>query len=367
MALADPRLDVRRNVPLAPLSTLGVGGAARFFMRATSTGDVAAAHEWATDSAAGLLVLGGGSNLVVADAGFDGLVLQVALSGLEWAADGGDCLVVAGAGESWDGVVATVVERDLAGLECLSGIPGTVGGTPVQNVGAYGQEVAQTISHVIAFDRETSETRTLTNTECGFSYRASRFKGQDAGRFIVCGVAFRLRGGPPVTAYPDVRAQLALEGHETPTLADVRSAVLAVRRRKGMVIDHEDPDTRGVGSFFVNPVVTAERYERLLGEVGRDAARGFVLQNGDVKVPAAWLIECAGFSRGQRSGAVGLSSKHPLAIINRGGASARDVVRLAATIKRRVAVRCGVWLQPEPVFVGFEGDPDVEYLQGVRN
>ena len=184
-----------QGVPLAPLSTLGVGGAARWFARATSVSDVIAAHGWAATRGAALFVLGGGSNLVIADEGFDGLVLQVALRGVKAAAEGEDTIVSAGAGELWDPLVDFTVSRGLAGIECLSGIPGTVGGTPIQNVGAYGQEVASSIESVTAFDRREQRTVMLSASECGFAYRMSRFKQHDAGRFVVCEVAFRLRPG----------------------------------------------------------------------------------------------------------------------------------------------------------------------------
>ena len=345
------------NIPLAPLTTLGVGGAARWFARASSTADVAAAHEWADAHGVPLFVLGGGSNLVVADEGFDGLVVQVALGGVNAEQRDGSAVIRAGAGEPWDELVAFVVNRGLAGLECLSGIPGTVGGTPIQNVGAYGQDVAAVIESVTAFDRQDKRTLALTASECGFAYRMSRFKGQDAGRFVVCDVTFRLRPGLPTVTYPDVIDYVSRQGITSPDVGSVRAAVLAIRRRKGMVIDATDPDTRSVGSFFMNPVVDRAVFERIAPH-----APHFMMDNGSVKIPAAWLIEQSGVARGHVDGHVGVSTKHPLAIINRGGATARDVVRLACGIKRAVIDRFGVALRPEPVFVGFAGNPDIEYL-----
>ena len=353
MAFEQPAADV----PLAPLTTLGVGGTARWFARASSEADVAAAHQWADARGVPLFVLGGGSNLVIADEGFDGLVLHVALRGISEEQRDGITVLRAGAGEPWDELVAFAVDRGLAGLECLSGIPGTVGGTPIQNVGAYGQEVAAVIESVTAFDRQYGRTIALTAEDCGFAYRMSRFKGQDAGRFVVCDVTFRLRPGSPTVTYPDVIDYVTRQRITSPEVGDVRAAVLAIRGRKGMVIDATDPDTRSVGSFFMNPVVDRAVFERIAPH-----APHFMMDNDSVKIPAAWLIEQSGVARGHVDGRVGVSTKHPLAIINRGGATAQDVVRLARRIKGAVADRFGVALRPEPVFVGFAGHADIEYL-----
>jgi UDP-N-acetylmuramate dehydrogenase len=353
---AESRAPISQNVRLAPMTTLGVGGAARWFARAASVQDVAAI---AAERNAQLFVLGGGSNLVVADEGFDGLVLQVAIQGIGAARDGGDVMVSAGAGVSWDAVVEYAVAHDLAGLECLSGIPGSVGGTPVQNVGAYGQEVANVIHSVRAYDLGAHEVVSLSTADCRFAYRMSRFKHDDAGRFVICDVAFRLRpGGAPTVTYRDVIEFFTTHSSASPDLAAVRRAVLTIRRGKGMVIDAADPDTRSVGSFFMNPVVDRSLFEWIA------PAPHYLMDNDTVKIPAAWLIEQSGFRRGHVDGAVGLSSKHPLAIVNRGGATARDVIRLASRVKRTVMEKFGVALRPEPVFVGFGDDPDVSYLRG---
>ena len=362
MPSIDPPVQPSAGVPLAPLSTLGIGGPARWLLRATSRDAVAAAHAWAVDRGLPLFVLGGGSNLVIADEGVDGLVLQIALGGVDVSRSGEDTLMTAAAGESWDALVGAAVRRGLAGIECLSGIPGTVGGTPIQNVGAYGQEVSHVIETVTAFDRRERRIVHLAGSECGFAYRMSRFKQADAGRFVVCDVTFRLRQGPPTIAYPDLVDQLAREGKTTPGVHAARAAVLAVRRRKGMVIDAADPDTRSVGSFFMNPVVARASYERIAAANPNVRVPSYVMQNGEVKIPAAWLIEQAGFARGHTEGPVGLSSKHPLALINRGGATARNVLEFAGRIKRGVIDRFGVALRPEPAFVGFSNDPDVGFL-----
>jgi len=366
LPLTEPLRDAVDAEPLAPLTTLGVGGAARWLLRARTIDDVERAHRWSTANGTPLFVLGGGSNLVIADAGFDGLVVHVDVRGREHAHDGADTLVTAGAGESWDETVADCVARDLAGVECLSGIPGTVGGTPIQNVGAYGQEVANCIDHLTAFDRRNGAMRTLTGRDCRFSYRTSRFKQADSGRFVICTVTFRLRPGQPTTTYPDITEHLARAGVSPPDVQDVRNAVLAVRRRKGMVIDSEDPDTRSVGSFFMNPVVTEIGRHRV-GTVAGTQPPAFAADGGRVKLPAAWLIERAGFRRGDADGSVGISTKHTLAIVNRGGAAARDVLRFAARIKRGVLDRFGISLRPEPVFVGFSRNHDLEFLTDVQS
>ena len=363
MRSGERALALEPDVALAPLTTLGIGGAARWFTPACTPDDVAAAHQWAAAESVALFVLGGGSNLVIADEGFSGVVAHVMVRGVDFVQDGTDTVVRAGAGEPWDDLVAAAVGRGLAGLECLSGIPGSVGGTPVQNVGAYGQEVADTIERVTAFDRQQRCLVTLTNEECRFAYRMSRFKREDLGRFVVCNVVFRLRPGSPTTAYPDVRRYFEQHGIVAPTVADARTAILAIRRQKGMVIDPGDPDTRSVGSFFMNPVVREDVRQRIAGAFRDDRVPGFTLPGGNVKIPAAWLIEQAGFAKGHGGGRAGLSTKHPLAIVNRGGATARDVLDLAVAIKRRVLDRFGIRLHPEPVFVGFaDDDPDVSYL-----
>ena len=348
-------------MPLAPLTTLGVGGSALWYTRAESIESVRAAWQWALAERLPVLVLGGGSNLIVADQGWPGLVLHVAVSGIAREQSGPDTLMRCGAGGNWDQVVDDAVGLGLAGIECLSGIPGTAGATPIQNVGAYGQEVGTVIDTVGALDRSTGRIDRISAADCQFGYRTSRFKTSDAGRFVVCDVTFRLREGKPTVVYPDVVTHMREHAIMTPTVADVRHAVLAIRRRKGMVLDPEDPDTRSVGSFFTNPVLSAEAFARLQRSVQMEVPC-FPASDGAVKVPAAWLIEHAGFRRGAGDSAVGLSTKHPLAIVNRGGATAREVVQFAVQIKREVASRFDVHLVTEPVFAGFAEDPQVAYL-----
>ena len=358
----DGACAVRTAVPLAPLTTLGVGGPARWLCSARRASDVQAAHDVCDARKATLEVIGGGSNLVIADDGLDGVVLRIDIQGIEIDQEPHGVLVTAGAGEPWDRIVALAVAEGLAGIECLSGIPGTVGGTPIQNVGAYGQEVGGAIERLTVFDRISRTFRVMRGEECAFAYRFSRFKGVDAGRFVVCDVTFRLKPGEPTAAYPDVQAHFDRAGIRHPSLRDVRNAVLSIRRRKGMVVDAADPDTRSVGSFFMNPVMTDKERGQIEAAAGMPPPC-FVMTDGRVKVPAAWLIERAGFQKGYAEGAVGISTKHPLAIVNRGGATALDVVRLAGRIKRGVVEAFGVALRPEPVFIGFGPDADVQYLR----
>jgi UDP-N-acetylmuramate dehydrogenase len=365
--VADP--SIQSDVALAPRCSLRVGGSARWFSTASSPDDVAAAHAWSAARGVPMVVLGGGTNVVVSDRGLDALVVAVQPRGLSVVEDCAGVTVTAGAGEPWDDVVAATVARGAAGLECLSGIPGLTGGTPIQNVGAYGQDVSGAIEYVSAFDTRSNETARIPAAACDFAYRSSRFKARDAGRFVVCGVGFRLRKGPPTTVYADVTAALARQGLTEPTVADVRDTVIAIRRRKAMIIDEADPDTRSVGSFFTNPVMAASDVERVASRAGA-VPPAFPQADGRVKVPAAWLIEHAGFAKGAREGAVGLSSKHTLAIVTHDGATAADVIRFAAGVARRVETLFGARLRPEPVLLGFSGDTvesDVEYLLGARD
>ena len=350
------------SVSLSGLSTLGVGGPARYYLRAGSAASAAAAAAWARAEGLPLLVLGGGSNLVVADEGFPGLVLHLLVRGVDVAGANGGVELTAGAGEPWDPLVARAVSEGWAGVECLSGIPGLVGATPMQNVGAYGQDVSETITRVRVLDLRTGEREELGREGCRFGYRDSRFKREDRGRYVILDVTYRLRpGGAPSVKYADLERQLAAQGIRTPTLADVRRAVIDVRRRKSMVIDPDDPNRRSVGSFFMNPVVPAGRAQQI-----EDALRAegtlpagermpaFPAANGGTKLSAAWLIERTGLHRGYRRGNAGISTNHTLAIVNCGGATAQEVVALAREVRDRVRDRFGIALVPEPVFIGLE-------------
>lgn len=342
------------HVPLAPRLTLGVGGPARWLVEARDEATVQAALAWSRARGVGLRVLGGGSNLVVADEGVEALVVAIGLRGVEARAVDGAVEVTAAAGEPWDAFVAMTVARGWAGLECLSGIPGLVGATPMQNVGAYGQEVSDTVVRVRALDGTTGRLATLRAGECGFAYRDSRFRSGEPGRWIVLAVTYRLRpGGPPTLRYPDVERHLAACGVTAPTLADVRASVLAIRRAKSMVLDDPaDPNRRSCGSFFLNPIVAAAEAARVAAAAGDPAMPRWPQPDGRVKLSAAWLIERAGFARGLREGAVGLSTRHSLAVVAHEGARAREVIAFARRLREAVQTRFGVRLTVEPVVWG---------------
>ena len=353
-------LDLREQFPLAPLSTLGVGGPARYYARVTSEDSVREAVEWARARDLPLLVLGGGSNVVLADEGYPGLVLHLVTRGIETRPVGDTVEVTAEAGEPWDALVAAAVAQGWAGVECLSGIPGLVGATPIQNVGAYGQEVGETVSTVDVLDLHTGRACRLTGAQCGFAYRDSWFKSADRGRFIVLRVTYALRpGGPPAVRYAELARNLEERGLGAPSLAEVREAVIGLRRRKSMVLDPEDPNTHSVGSFFTNPIVPAAVADELESVLRRDGVLRegehpprFPAGDGRVKLSAAWLIEHAGFARGERAGPVGLSTRHTLAIVAHDGARTADVLAFARRIQDGVDARFGVRLTPEPVLWG---------------
>jgi UDP-N-acetylmuramate dehydrogenase len=357
VSLSAP-LKILENIPLAPLTTFRVGGPARYFFAARTESEVKNALQFANERRLPLFVLGGGSNLVVSDAGWPGLVLRVALYGIESGSRDGKAIFYAGAGENWDDFVARTVESNCAGLECLSGIPGTVGGTPVQNVGAYGQEVSQTITSVRVLEIATGAVSELANEDCGFTYRSSIFNTGQRGKYIVLEVGFRLRqDGAPSLEYADLKKFFA-GSEEPPTLQQMRDSVRQIRQSKAMLLVPGDEDCRSAGSFFKNPLVSsaeANRVETLARQRLPDKALPqYPADGGMVKLSAAWLVEQAGFQKGCSRGAVGISRKHSLAIVNRGGATASDIVALKNEIEARVFDVWGVRLQPEPVFAGFE-------------
>jgi UDP-N-acetylmuramate dehydrogenase len=344
------KLAIRENIELAPLTTLKVGGPARFFLAAQSIDEVRSAVLWTRENKLPLFILGGGSNVLISDDGFDGLVLQIALKGIS--VEGS--LITSAAGEDWDGFVRFCVEKDLQGIECLSGIPGLVGGTPVQNVGAYGQEVSETIETVRVVDREQNDIRELSNSDCGFSYRTSIFNSSHRNRFIVLSVSFRLNPhGPPKIVYKDLREQF---GERVPTLGETREAVCRIRAEKAMLVRQGGLDAQSAGSFFKNPIVAREKFTELSKRYGISIPV-FPVDASSVKIPAAWLIEKSGFAKGYRKGNAGLSTKHTLALTNRGNASAADILRLKDEIQVKVREQFGIDLWPEPVFVGSENDP----------
>jgi UDP-N-acetylmuramate dehydrogenase len=350
-------MQIRENEPLAPLTTFRVGGPARWFIEAVSEEEVAETVAWTEERGVPLFVLGGGSNLLVSDAGFDGLVLKIGLPGVTVSGTGdftGARLYQAGAGQDWDSFVERTVRDNCAGIECLAGIPGTVGGTPVQNVGAYGQEVDSVIEEVRAYDRKQMVFIQFSGTECDFAYRRSRFNSTDRGRYIVTRVDFRLaHGAEPAARYAAL--QLAIQERwpdRQPTLAEVAATVREIRRSKGMLLVDGDPDCRSAGSFFKNPVVTEERLRGIAAMSGQEPP-SFPAGPGQVKLAAAWLIERSGFAKGYELGRAGLSSRHTLALINRGGATAVEILALAGRITDAVELRFGVRLEMEPVMLGF--------------
>jgi UDP-N-acetylmuramate dehydrogenase len=346
---------VQENVALAPLTTLQIGGPARLFVEAKSLSDVQEAVRLAKSRDLPLFVLGGGSNLLVSDAGWPGLVLKIAIAGIDRTADqDGKAIFNVGGGEAWDDFVSHAVAQNCAGVECLSGIPGSVGGTPVQNVGAYGQEVSDVIASVEVFDRNDGQIRELCHEACGFAYRTSIFNTTERGRFIILRVTYALTpGGMPHLQYADLKRHF--EGRPgTQSLSDAREAVREIRARKGMLIVEGDPDCRSAGSFFKNPMLSQNQHEDLKR---RAAAKSLALPSYPAleqlhKVSAAWLVEQSGFARGYALGHAGISSKHALAIVNRGGATAAEVLALEDQIQQRVNEIWGVQLEPEPVFVG---------------
>jgi len=344
------------TVRLADLTTLRLGGPAAAYVRAETEQQLVEAVRDADARGEPVLVLGGGSNLVVADAGFDGTVVHVATRGIAEREDG---TVEVQAGEPWDGLVAHTVTRRLAGMEALSGIPGATGATPIQNVGAYGQEVADTIASVRVLDRPTGEVRTLTPDDCGFGYRTSVFK-RTPDRWTVLAVTFALTPSDqsaPVK-YAELARTLGVQPGDTAPLQAVRDAVLELRRGKGMVVDPDDPDTRSAGSFFTNPILDPADFdaltERVHAELGPEIRPpAWPEPDGRVKTSAAWLIERAGFGKGHGDPAtVAISSRHTLALTNRGQGTTFQLVALAREVADGVERRFGVALHPEPVFVG---------------
>jgi UDP-N-acetylmuramate dehydrogenase len=346
---------IQENVPLAPLTTLKVGGPARYFVQAHTIAEVGEAVSLARSRNLAFFVLGGGSNLVISDAGWPGLVLKVSIPGVEERSQGDKSLFEVGAGEQWDKFVAQAVSRNCAGVECLSGIPGSVGGTPVQNVGAYGQEVADTIESVLALDLKDGQVRELCNEACSFQYRTSIFNTSERGRYVLLRVTYALTpDGEPAILYADLKKYFA--GWSTkPSLADTREAVRQIRASKAMLITPGDEDCRSAGSFFKNPVLSDEQYKELSQ---RATAKGLQIPSypalqAQRKISAAWLVEHSGFSKGYGNGRVGISRKHALAIVNRGDATAAEFVALKEQIQRRVEDTWGLRLETEPVFVGF--------------
>ena len=352
--------ELRENVPLSSYTTLGLGGPARYFAEVHSVDELCAALDLAQTRRLPVHVMGGGSNIIVPDEGLNALVVRIALRGIRTEHSGEAVIVTAAAGEIWDDLVQHAVASDLAGIECLSGIPGLVGATPMQNVGAYGQEVGETILAVRALERRTLTVREFSPAECIFSYRQSRFKREDSGRYVIIEVRFALkRSDAPTVRYPELRRQLEASGSGAairpgrPGLEAVREAVLTLRRKKSMLVDPSDPNSRSVGSFFLNPVLSEQEHRsvstRWTAGGAPESIPAFHAPGG-IKVPAAWLVEHAGYRRGYRKGGVGISANHSLALVNYGG-STRELLALAEEIQSGVYATFGIRLEREPVLL----------------
>jgi UDP-N-acetylmuramate dehydrogenase len=357
----------QENISLAPYTTLGVGGPARWLVEAADEEAILAAVHFAREQRAPYFLLGGGSNLLVSDSGFPGVVIRIASTRQpELDLQPTTVILHADAGVPWDAVVHLAVENNCAGIECLAGIPGSVGGTPVQNVGAYGQEVSRSIHLVHALDLETERMVQLTPQQCGFAYRRSIFNTTHAGRYAITRVEYLLqRDHLPSLEFRDLKQYFAERPIAHPSLAETASAVREIRARKGMLLSPADADSRSAGSFFKNPIVPAAKIPGLAAiadchpdqvpkfPVGIDNAPRAAPAEAMVKLSAAWLIEQAGFHKGFALGRAALSTKHVLAIVNRGGATAAEILALRDTIIAAVQTRTGIRLEQEPVTLGF--------------
>ena len=358
--LTDIESRLLKQVPLAQYTTLGIGGPAEYYIEVTDVDTLKRSIAWAAVRGIPFFTIGGGSNIVVSDRGYPGLVLHMSIRGIETRLEGDQVLLRAGTGERWDSIVEMCVYKGWPGLECLSGIPGSAGAAPIQNIGAYGIELKDWIDTIEALDIRTIEMTSIKSSECDFGYRASRFKSDWMGRYLITALTLRLSMGViHEVKYGELQQYLNDRGLLNPSPSQIREAVLSIRRGKSMVVDAQDIDSHSAGSFFVNPVVTKTEYENIRrgapddrGESHRMPA--FEIDDGRIKLSAAWLIERAGFYRGYVHGNVGLSSKHSLAIINRGGGTAKEVMELADKIQKAVKDTFGIELIPEPVFVGSE-------------
>lgn len=357
-------LAIEENIPLAEFSTLRVGGPAQYFTRVSNETDLQNAILFARENSVPLFILGGGSNIVISDNGFPGLVIANKINGVEIRHDGNSVLVRAGAGESWDNIVQECVKENLAGIECLSGIPGTVGGAVVQNIGAYGQSIHEVITEVRAMNIETGETTQLNNKDCLFRYRDSLFKSSGAGRFIVSGASFRLtQNEAPNISYHDLKNYFS-DAAIKPSLADIRKTIIDIRGKKGFVLLPGYAQHKSAGSFFKNPVMPKTLFDKIREKISAEKKQGeckdpwfWILPSEEIKISAACLIERAGFAKGYRIDNVGISPHHPLAIINCGHASTQEIINLAKNIQKKVQKKFDILLEPEVIFVGFSEYP----------
>ncbi len=357
-------LTIEENIPLANFSTFRVGGPARYLTHVSNETDVQNALLFARKHSIPLFVLGGGSNIVISDKGFSGLVILNRIKGVETQRNENNVLVRAGAGENWNDVVGKCVEENLAGIECLSGIPGTVGGAVVQNIGAYGQGIHEAVKEVRAINIKTGELKIFNNKDCLFRYRDSFFKSSGNGQFIVSGASFRLaQNGMPNISYHDIKNYFS-DKNITPSLIDVRKAIIDIRGQKGFVLLPGYTQYQSAGSFFKNPVIPKELFNKVQVQILQEKEQGgckdpwfWILPSENVKISAACLIERAEFARGYHKGNVGISPHHPLAIINCGQANACEIINFAKDIQKKVQEKFGIFLKPEVLFVGFSQKP----------
>jgi UDP-N-acetylmuramate dehydrogenase len=352
----SPTIRIQEAVSLAPYTTFRIGGPARFFAEVATEPDLLEAVRVARDRNLEIFTLGGGSNLLVSDAGFDGLVIHIAINTPTAATPAsGHIDYTVAAGTDWNAFVLGTCEQGISGVECLAGIPGSVGGTPVQNVGAYGQEVAETITHVRALDLQSNSFVTLTRDQCGFAYRRSIFNTTHRNRYIVTQVTFRLdTTARPNLTYADLRRHFEHRNGPAPTPLDVYHAVRSIRHGKGMLLVEGEADCRSAGSFFKNPVVAEEVLTKIAAslQIPTDKIPHWSAHAGHIKLPAAWLLEQAGFPKGFTLGQAGISSRHTLALINRGQATAADIAALRDRIRQQVQSRFNIQLEQEPVQLG---------------
>jgi UDP-N-acetylmuramate dehydrogenase len=362
IAMDSNTMNIRENVLLATLTTFGVGGPARYFVEVSSENEAVSALAFARERGLGHLALGGGSNVLISDEGFPGLVILNRIKGLTVEEADGNVFAQVGGGEDWQDFADLCVAREWQGVECLAGIPGTVGASPIQNVGAYGQEVAQVISRVRCLNTATGKVETFDNEQCVFGYRESIFNTGEAGKYLVLSVTFKLiKGGAPVVTYRELKEHFS--GIPSPSLAEVRDAVIAIRAGKGVLIRTGYESFKSAGSFFKNPVVSPTQFrhvESLVAGKGGSTYWAWPMPNGDVKISAARLIQHSGFDRGYRKGTVGLSPHHPLILINGDGASAREILDFAAEMQQRILNSFGVLLKPEVRLIGFSSSPFIE-------
>jgi UDP-N-acetylmuramate dehydrogenase len=355
----SPPIKLQESVPLAPYTTLSVGGPARFFCEAETEAGIVEAAQFARDRNLPFFVLGGGSNLLVSDEGFDGIVMRVGVRfPMRELREGNSVLLEVGAGEGWDNIVLYAVDHGYAGIECLAGIPGDVGGTPVQNVGAYGQEVSETIVQVRTYDLETHTFVDLDHAACRFGYRRSLFNTEARGRYIVTSVTYKLRpDGEPALRYADVKRHFAaqMERGEKPALRQVYDAVRFIREQKGMLAGQGGPDGRSAGSFFKNPVVSMSMVPQIAHRGGfrTEDVPQYPAGEGKIKLAAAWLVERSGFHKGFAMGCAAISSRHTLALVNLGDATATELISLRDAVVTAVQAKFGVQLEQEPVMLGF--------------